>query len=58
VLELVAAAWERHPHSRLCQLLSNSVRLAGWMDTDVFYATDDRAIEGLSEIAQRAGVKR
>lgn len=44
VLEALAAAWRRHPHLRLCQLV-----VVVWGD-DPFYAKDEDFVQALERM--------
>ena len=44
---LVYEIRHRHPELRLCQILSNAARKAGWDNNDLFYLPDEKLLEGL-----------
>lgn len=44
---LVYEIRQRHPELRLCQILSNAARKAGWDNNDLFYLPDDKLLYGL-----------
>ena len=50
-LELVEQIWEQHPDLRLGQLLVNAVRPSNPVP-EIFYAEDDKLVEGLRRFAE------
>ena len=51
LLTLLGDVWQRHPDMRLGQLLVNAIRPKAPVP-EIFYAEDDRVLEGLQRIAE------
>lgn len=44
---LLSMASKYYPEMRMCQIITNAAKHAGWTNDDVFYCPDETLIKGL-----------